>query len=123
MKKPKSHAPVRVQLSRTKGWRMPPDTVKVDRSTPFGNPFNLDVFGRPQAIALHHRWLTTGHVAAAEIAAIHPKTTVAEMAERRKHVLAHLPELRGKNLACWCSLPAPGEPDLCHAALLLKLAN
>jgi hypothetical protein len=27
-------------------------------------------------------------------------------------------ELRGKNLACWCSLSEP-----CHAEVLLKLAN
>lgn len=25
--------PIRIQLRRTKGWRMPPNTVKVDRST------------------------------------------------------------------------------------------
>lgn len=31
--------------------------------------------------------------------------------------------LRGKNLACWCKLPKPGEPDICHAAVLLELAN
>jgi hypothetical protein len=33
--------PVRVQLSRRKGWRMPPNTMKVDRSTGFGNPFPI----------------------------------------------------------------------------------
>ena len=32
-------------------------------------------------------------------------------------------ELRGKNLACWCPLPASGEPDHCHAAVLLQVAN
>lgn len=31
--------PERIQLSRRKGWKMPPNTVKVDRSTPWGNPF------------------------------------------------------------------------------------
>ncbi|HEX5183627.1 MAG TPA: DUF4326 domain-containing protein [Allosphingosinicella sp.] len=29
-----------------------------------------------------------------------------------------MPELRGKNLACWCRLDAP-----CHADVLLELAN
>src|SRR6185437_10944534 len=33
--------PTRVQLRRTKGWRLPPNTVKVDRSTPWGNPFDF----------------------------------------------------------------------------------
>lgn len=32
-------------------------------------------------------------------------------------LLASLPELRGKNLVCWCS-PLP-----CHADVLLELAN
>ncbi|MBS7792198.1 DUF4326 domain-containing protein [Roseococcus sp. SDR] len=34
-----------------------------------------------------------------------------------------LGELRGRNLACWGPLPAPDEPDCCHAAILLELAN
>jgi hypothetical protein len=32
-------------------------------------------------------------------------------------------ELRGKTLACWCPLPAEGEPDICHGAVLLEIAN
>ena len=36
---------------------------------------------------------------------------------------ADFAELAGRNLACWCPLPARGEPDICHAAVLLELAN
>ncbi|NJP42302.1 DUF4326 domain-containing protein [Streptomyces sp. PRB2-1] len=32
-------------------------------------------------------------------------------------------ELAGRDLMCWCPLPAPGQPDHCHAAVLLELAN
>ncbi|TYK45189.1 DUF4326 domain-containing protein [Actinomadura decatromicini] len=32
-------------------------------------------------------------------------------------------ELAGWDLACWCRLPEPGEPDLCHAALMLGPVN
>jgi hypothetical protein len=32
-------------------------------------------------------------------------------------------ELAGKDLACWCRLPEPGELDLCHAAITLSAAN
>lgn len=28
-------------------------------------------------------------------------------------------ELYGVDLACWCALPPPGEPDVCHAVVLL----
>jgi hypothetical protein len=32
-------------------------------------------------------------------------------------------ELAGRDLACWCRLPDPGAPDVCHGAALLELAN
>jgi hypothetical protein len=31
----------RVQLSRARGWRMPADAIKIDRSTEWGNPFRI----------------------------------------------------------------------------------
>lgn len=100
-------APVRIQLSRAKGWRMPPNTVKVDRTTRFGNPFRLAVPGRTrfQAANAFEQWMTID-------------TCTAGMAERRNALRAALPELRGKNLACWCPLNEP-----CHADVLLELAN
>src|SRR5215831_6014372 len=35
----------------------------------------------------------------------------------RHELMAALPELRGKDLACWCS------PEPCHGEVLLELAN
>ncbi|WP_239162133.1 DUF4326 domain-containing protein [Acrocarpospora phusangensis] len=32
-------------------------------------------------------------------------------------------DLDGKDLACWCPLPEPGEIDWCHARVLLEIAN
>ena len=46
-----------------------------------------------------------------------------ESAKTRKALLNCLPSIRNHNLACWCPLPAPGEPDHCHAAVLLEIAN
>ena len=37
--------PQRIQLSRRAGWKMPPNTVKVDRSTKWGNPFIVGAQG------------------------------------------------------------------------------
>ncbi|OLT13043.1 hypothetical protein BJF79_03850 [Actinomadura sp. CNU-125] len=31
--------------------------------------------------------------------------------------------LAGRDLLCWCPLPAEGEPDVCHGAVLLAHAN
>jgi hypothetical protein len=64
--------PERIRLSRGKGWRMPPNTVKVDRSTRWGNPFRagdivhrgLAFTGRDElvrdaahAVQLYAQWL------------------------------------------------------------------
>lgn len=88
--------PVRIQLSRRKGWRMPPNTVKVARPTKWGNRFTVAEYGRDLAVANHRR-----HIA-------------GMMAIRA----LDLSELRGKNLACFCKL---GEA--CHADTLLEIAN
>src|SRR6266576_3867608 len=112
----------RVQLRRTAGWRMPPNTVKVDRSTIFGNPFELKQYGPEQAVALCRAWIE-GKLADENIRSTYPPWAATHLVERRKKVLAAIPTLRGKNLACWCALPAPGERDYCHAAVLLELAN
>lgn len=76
----------RVRLSRAKFWRMPPNTVKVDRTTPWGNfalPAGTKIRTREQAaeaVALFRAWL-----------ADHPEqVTQAQY------------ELAGKALACWC---------------------
>lgn len=36
---------------------------------------------------------------------------------RNKELLAHLPELRGKVLGCWC------KPGVCHGDVLVELVN
>ena len=118
MKRRTSLTPRRVQLRRTKGWRMPANTVKVDRTTRFGNPFSIEDYGRERAVALHRAWLRS------ELGREHLPAKVRQDLERRlADVISALPSLRGKNLACWCPLPEPGKPDICHAALLLELAN
>jgi len=93
--------PQRIQLSRKKGWRMPENTVKVDRSTKWGNPFKVGIDGNVNEVMEKYRkWLNAfAFVSPLEYAKI-------------------IDLLRGKNLACWCKL---GEP--CHADVLLEIAN
>ena len=103
-------APRRIQLSRAKGWRMPENTVKVDRTTKWGNPF---VVGKPggaytaKVMDRRHAWQLYRSIAG----------------DNAQLVTAARQELRGKNLACWCALPGLYEDDECHAAVLLELAN
>lgn len=106
-----SEGPQRIQLSRAKGWRMPANTVKVDRTTKWGNPFvpgksgGAYTGGQPVADKRHAFCLYRS---------IAPDNTELAAAARA--------ELRGKNLACWCAHDDPYE-DACHGAVLLKLAN
>ncbi|WP_426162993.1 DUF4326 domain-containing protein [Sandarakinorhabdus sp. DWP1-3-1] len=100
--------PIRVHLSRAKGWRMPPNTVKVSRPGLLGNPY---IIGRQVSDAASAR---NAYRIDLERAIAHPDL-VSSKWQRRAAVL---PELRGKNLACWCK---PGTP--CHADVLIELAN
>lgn len=98
--------PRRVRLSREKGWRMPPNTMRVDRATRFGNPFRVtEDRTAAEAYMAFETWLTT-------------PGCDAGMKERKARILMAMPELLGKDLACWCK---PGEP--CHADVLLRIAN
>lgn len=89
---------------------MPANAVYVGRPTRWGNPYRLGQVvhrgnswsGRDehlitleQVVAAYRKWLFT-----------------------IEHSEGLIPELRGKDLACWCSLDQP-----CHADVLLEIAN
>jgi uncharacterized protein DUF4326 len=109
--------PNRVQLQRVKGWRMPANTRKVDRTTVFGNPFDSGTHDTGDAVRNHRLWLT-GILTDEHLLAQYPDIVAKHLIARRRRVLESLAQLRGMNLACWCP---PARP--CHADLLLKLAN
>jgi hypothetical protein len=97
--------PQRVQLKRSAGWKMPANTVKVDRTTRWGNPFTIAECGSAAiAVAQHGRWMR-GEIGA-------PGGVEPPARDALRSALA------GRNLACWCALNGP-----CHADLLLALAN
>ncbi len=102
----------RIRLSRAKGWRKPPNTVKVDRTTFWGNLFVVGRDGtRAECVDLYIK-LLAGYLCLTSPA------KVEDQKAARKYALANMRELAGKNLACWCSLDGP-----CHADVLLKVAN
>lgn len=102
--------PIRIQLSRKKGWRMPPNTVKVTRPGNYGNPIRIGAWLK---VEIDGRMYET-KVTAAIAVDLHRQ--YIEGALRRCPKL--LESLRGQNLACWCPLDA-----LCHADVLLEIAN
>lgn len=103
--------PCRIQLSRARGWRMPENTVKVDRTTPWGNPFIVGEHGTREECVRLYSLLMCGYLCVG-------MGNEDEQKRAYKHVLDHRHELRGKHLACWCP---PGET--CHADVLLQIAN
>jgi hypothetical protein len=102
---------MRVQRKRTKGWRMPPNTVYVGRPSKWGNPYAVGKLSddakypvtAAQAVAFYDRWLHT------------PGTQGGAGARYRLQAMV---ELHGKNLCCWCP---PNQP--CHADVLLEIAS
>ena len=104
--------PKRIKLSRAKGWRMPPNTVKVDRSTKWGNPFIVGVAGTTKECVDMFRWLMATHFC------LTCKTSVVLQRKSNQYIGKNIKKLRGKNLACWCALDKP-----CHADVLLEIAN
>lgn len=89
--------PIRIKRERTKGWKMPQNTVYVGRPSCWGNPYVV----------------TPGLTAVEAVKRYRDDVT------KRAGTLARIRDnLRGKNLACWCGLDQP-----CHADVLLELAN
>lgn len=97
---------------------MPLKTVKVDRTTSWGNPFRVGK-AADKVVAKRWGWALT-------IAESASCADVAETVERfRERLKADgrnqervLLALSGKNLACWCKTGTP-----CHGDLLLLMAN
>ncbi|HEX6514923.1 MAG TPA: DUF4326 domain-containing protein [Nocardioidaceae bacterium] len=91
-------SPVRVQLSRRAGWRLPPNTRSVAYPSKFANPH------RPTSRS--------------------PEANAAAVERYRAHLRAHpelvaaiRDELAGVNVACWCPLTLP-----CHGDDVLAVA-
>lgn len=94
--------PIRIQRKRTRGWKMPENTVSVTRPGKFGNPFKVGDYYESMGYFL----------------CIKTNEKAVELFKKRTVPTLNIEELRGKNLACWCKI---GEP--CHADILLQIAN
>lgn len=103
--------PRRIQRHGGKSWRMPAGAIFVGRPTVWGNPYRVrqNVYGEWEVYYLG-QLVGVNHTERAAL-------------ERAVDLYAELPlpdvgDLRGHDLVCWCPLD-----KLCHADLLLELAN
>lgn len=99
--------PLRIQRKRLAGWRMPEGAVYVGRPTIWGNP-------RPTAS--EYRTLAEAICGVSGQSHFH-EVDLREFLQIQT-AMGRIHELRGKQLACWCSLDQP-----CHADVLCELAN
>jgi hypothetical protein len=106
----------RIQLSRQRGWRKPENTVVVARPTKWGNPFRVGVHGtRADCLEKFRRCASEFPIPQDRLRLWRDAggdTAVLLMVASRL-----LPQLRGRDLACWCPLDVA-----CHADILLELA-
>ena len=120
--------PHRIQLSRAKGWRMPANASKVDRTTRWGNPFVVPGSYPAQSLPAElinslelkvHDSRNGPFVAVetpAQAVGLFGWWIMADAQQAHRDLVRA--NLKGRNLACWCKLGFP-----CHADLLLEIAN
>lgn len=103
---------------------MPENTVKVDRSTRWGNPFVIWCDGGDWYVSRggeHHAARSKADGQQISVALFRRNaedTAAAARFAAYPHPTDIVKALRGKNLACWCALDQP-----CHADVLLEIAN
>lgn len=119
-------SPQRIQRKRSKGWRMPENTVCVDRTTGFGSPFPVAACTSTSMGQTKREWCvgtwtgpsmwfrdTKPEAMEISVKAFRAWFATQETLQEKAKIA-----LRGKNLACWCSIDSP-----CHADVLLECAN
>lgn len=125
-------APRRIQRRRTKGWRAPVGARYVGRPTKYANPFNWTTYPK---------WFTDacGEPLDEPIRISDAQRRLHAATDFRAAMLYDLnyggitgyptpaeirADLAGQDLMCWCPLTDEhGAPVLCHADVLLVIAN
>jgi putative transposase len=96
----------RIQRKRTKGWRMPKNTIYVGRPSKWGNPYTIEnvpqIGEAPKIFSVMYAY----------------RQYLQNRIVTDHQFFEELKQLKGKNLACWCKLNEP-----CHADILLEVLN
>lgn len=104
--------PVRIRLSRAKGFRLQADAVNVARPGRWGNLFIVGQHGTRLQCAAKFYQLARGMITFSENVDVDAQMTMYRRIRRHVH------ELKGRDVACWCDLDGP-----CHGDVYLLLAN
>ncbi|MCX6217676.1 DUF4326 domain-containing protein [Spirosoma sp.] len=122
--------PLRIQRKRTRGFRLPENTVCVTRPGKWSNPFTVE----EEIENLTQAGKKAGFYSVAEIEKqarinvvqkfrdmmnnLNSHEVMPEVRDRFKYMRDRIFDLKDKNLACYCSLDGP-----CHRDVLITLAN
>ena len=119
----------RIQRKRTKGWKMPKNTVYVGRPSKWGNPIKLE--GDCIFIDASYRrrilspWVYYSMGDEEDVIYLFEKLFDGTEFYNQDFQYwsdhfrkLNISKLSGKDLACWCSLDKP-----CHADVLIKYAS
>lgn len=111
--------PRRHQRSRKKGAPTPDGVLYCGRPTIRGNPFDARRFGHARSVRLYRQWIEgqLGHRRLNRLG--FSDAEVAQLSRWRRCILAAMPDLRGRDLQCWCPLSS----RWCHVDVLLEKAN
>jgi hypothetical protein len=84
----------RIEIKKTKGWRMPDNATFVGAGSKYENPFKVNIeMDLDESLFLYRRYLN----------------------KSIKNKTIDLTPLKGRDLACWCKR---GHP--CHADILMR---
>lgn len=108
--------PERIQRSRKRGSKLPPNTVCVTRPGRWGNPFKVG-----EAVRIDIEGIVVGYIPQKPMQCVNLFRAYADW--RLENEPDWLAPLRGRNLACWCPVIKDGCYVQCHADVLLALAN
>jgi len=116
--------PKRIRRLRQKDWRKG-DAVIVDRTSTYGNPWKVGEPGIPDRAAAAAQFavgLAVRRIVSATV--IDPAAALVMMRLGSNYPTDEQirVELAGRDLACPCPIPEPGEVDHCHARVLMDQA-
>lgn len=113
----------RFQRQRKRGWRTPPNTKIVDRTSRWGNPFRpfSTVEIRREWFEWPFGWVEPGQTMLIQCGSIEHCVALFRVYALRRSMAepGWLRPLRGRNVACAC----PEDKQHCHGDVLLDLAN
>lgn len=110
----------RIQRKRTKGWKMTENTKYVGRPTKWGNPFRVEYLGAEEAVKRYKECILNNAMCYYYLDEIEASIQF----DRFKWMGENLEQLRGLDLACFCSLVNKKEEYTpCHADVLIELCQ